>query len=165
MVDDLVDAVADVASREDDRTALTHALGIARHDLEARADVGREVGLVDDQQIALRDTGAAFARDLVAAGDVDDVDREVDELAAVLRREVVSAALDEEQLGRARDASAPRARRGSGVMSSRMAAWGQPPVSTARICAVREGLVPVEELRVLPGEDVVRHHAEPHPLP
>ena len=46
--------------------------------------------------------GPALARHLVAAGHVDDVDRVVDELAAVLRGEVVAAALDEEQLRRRR---------------------------------------------------------------
>ena len=94
----------DVAPREDDGPALAHASGVARHHLEARADVRRQVDLVDDEQIALRDARAALARDLVAAGDVDDVDREVDELAAVLRGEVVAAALDEQELAAARRA-------------------------------------------------------------
>src|SRR6185503_14091696 len=40
------------------------------------------------------DAGAALARDLVAAGDVDDVDRGIDELGAEARREVVAAALE-----------------------------------------------------------------------
>jgi hypothetical protein len=33
--------------------------------------VRREVGLVDDEQVAARHAGASLARDLVAAGDVD----------------------------------------------------------------------------------------------
>ena len=61
-----------------------------------------EIGLVDHEQVGLRDAGAALARDLVAAGDVDHVDRVVDQLAAVLRGEVVAAALDDQQLGRDR---------------------------------------------------------------
>ena len=122
----------------------------------------REVGLVDDEQIGLRDAGAALARDLVAAGDVDDVDRVVDELAAVLRREVVAAALDEEQLGRGRAAISSSSATRFGVMSSRIAACGQPPVSTARMCAGGERLVALQELGVLAGEDVVGDDAEPH---
>ena len=66
---------------------------------EVGADVRCEIGLVDHQQIGLRDTRAALARHLVAARDVDHVDREVRELAAVLRGEVVAARLDEQQLG------------------------------------------------------------------
>ena len=42
--------------------------------------------------------GPALARDLVAAGHVDHVDREVGQLAAELRGQVVAAALDEQQI-------------------------------------------------------------------
>ena len=45
-------------------------------------------------------------------------------------------------------------------MSSRMAACGQPPVSTARICACGRKGVWREELGVLAREDVVCHDAE-----
>ncbi len=71
---------------------------VARHHLEIGADERRQVGLVDDQQVRLRDARPALARDLVAAGHVDDVDGEVGELAAELRGQVVAAALDEQQL-------------------------------------------------------------------
>ena len=54
--------------------AAAHALGVALHDLEDGADVRREVDLVDHQQVGAGDAGPALARDLVAAGDVDDVD-------------------------------------------------------------------------------------------
>src|SRR5687767_644809 len=74
--DHVVDAVADVRACEDDGPALAHALGIALHDVEARADVRCEIDLVDDEEIALRHSGTAFARDFVTAGDVDDVDGE-----------------------------------------------------------------------------------------
>ena len=36
-----------------------------------------QVGLVDHEQVALGDAGAALARNLLAGGDVDDVDGEV----------------------------------------------------------------------------------------
>ena len=58
----------------------------------------REVGLVDDQQVGLRDAGAALARDLLAAGDVDHVEREVRQLGAEGRGEVVAARLDEDHV-------------------------------------------------------------------
>ena len=98
-----------------------HRRAVAAHLLASRAitsrlapTLRREVGLVDDQQIRLGDAGAALARHLVSAGDVDHVYRVVHELAAVLRGEVVAAALDEQQLGLRRSSSAPRARAGSG---------------------------------------------------
>ncbi len=47
-------------------------------------------------------------------------------------------------------------------MSSRIAACGQPPVSTARICARGGARGGDEELRVFAREDVVGHHAEAH---
>ena len=46
-------------------------------------------------------------------------------------------------------------------MSSRIAACGQPPVSTARMCARGQRVVADQELGVLAREDVVRHDAEP----
>ena len=55
--------------------------------------------LVDDQQIAAGDPRAALARHLVAAGDVDHVDDEVGQLAAVVGRQVVAARLDQQQVG------------------------------------------------------------------
>jgi hypothetical protein len=84
---------------EDDGPLAAHAAGVAGHDVEVGADGGGEVGLVDDQEVALGEAGAAFARDLVAAGDVDDLDREVGEFAAEAGGEVVAAGLDEEEVG------------------------------------------------------------------
>ena len=90
----------DVAPREDDGAALAHAPGVAGHHLEVAPTCGaRSVLLMTSRSLCVM-PGPALARDLVAAGDVDDVDRVVDELAAVLRGEVVAAALDEQQLGR-----------------------------------------------------------------
>ena len=83
---------------EHERPGAAHAAGIARHHVEVGADERRQVGLVDDEQVGLRDSRAALARNLVAARHVDHVDREVGELAAELRREVVAAAFDEQEL-------------------------------------------------------------------
>ena len=47
-------------------------------------------------------------------------------------------------------------------MSSRMAACGQPPVSTARMRSGCQRLVADEELAILPREDVVGHGGEVH---
>jgi hypothetical protein len=47
------------------------------HDLEAGVDVGREIGLVDDEDVRQRDVRAVPTWDLVARGHVDHVDEEV----------------------------------------------------------------------------------------
>jgi len=54
-----------------------HAAGVFGHGVEVDADVGSEVGFVDDQQVRAGDAGAAFAGDFFAAGDIDDVDRQI----------------------------------------------------------------------------------------
>ena len=61
-------------------------------------DERREIRLVDDEQIGLRDARPAFARNLVAARHVDHVNRVIGEVAAELRGKVIAAALDEQQL-------------------------------------------------------------------
>jgi len=151
------DARGDVG--EHGRARAAHPVGVARHDLEARADQRGEVDLVDHEQIGLRDAGAALARHLVAVRDVDDIDRIVGELAAVLRGEVVAAALDDQELGGdglhqvvereqvRRDVLADRGVRAAAGLD------GADP-------GERQGLVPGEELGVLAREDVVGHHAE-----
>lgn len=85
--------------RKHRRAAFPHLPGIPLHDAQVGPDGLGEVGLVDDQQVALGDAGPSLAGDLVAARDVDDVDDVVCQLPAVVRGEVVPAALDEQQVG------------------------------------------------------------------
>ena len=87
--------------------------------------------------------------------DVDDVDREVGELGAERRGEVVAAALDEDEVERrelARPASSMAAR--FIEASSRIAVCGQPPVSTPTMRPRRAPRAD-QELGVLAGVDVV----------
>ena len=67
-------------------------------DAEIRADIGGQVLLIDDEQIRARDARAALARNLVALRYVDDKDRGIRQLRAEGRREIVAAALDEDDL-------------------------------------------------------------------
>src|SRR5205823_2947090 len=92
--DHVLQSVAALEVREHERPIAAHRLRVARHDAEVGADVRREIGLVDHEQIRSRDAGAALARNLVAARDVDHVDGGVDELGAEARGEVVAAALE-----------------------------------------------------------------------
>src|SRR6185295_12542472 len=59
---------------EHERFVAAHRLRIARHDLEAGADVRGEIDLFEDEQTGSRDAGPALAWNLVAARDVDHVD-------------------------------------------------------------------------------------------
>lgn len=141
---------------EDRGAAFAHLARVALHDAQIGADGLGEIGLVDDEEVALGDAGAALAGDLVAAADVDDVDDEVGELAAVVGGEVVAAGLDEEQVGRELDVQVLEGRE---VRGDVLAHGG---VRTpARLDGAdprrREGLVPRQELGVLAREDVVCH--------
>ena len=119
VVRNLADARALRDLRKQKWTASSHPPRVARHDVQIGAHERSQVGLVDDEQVRLCDSGPPFARNLVAARDVDDVDREIRQLAAELSRQIVSPALDEQQLRmtgrrriksrlRAKDRRAPR---------------------------------------------------------
>ena len=129
------------------------------HHPEVGADVRCEIGLVDHEQVGLRDARAALARHLVAARDIDHVDREVGELAAVLGRQVVAARLDEQQLGADLvDELLEREQVVADVLADRRmrAAAGLDGADVAR----RQRVVADQELGVLAREDVVRDDAE-----
>ena len=119
---DLRDAHAAGDLREHHRPVAAHPRSVARHDAEVGADRVGEIGLVHDEEVRLRDPGAALARHLVPAGNVDDVDRVVGELAAEVRSEVVAARLAEEELGPVRLGMSSSSASRFAVTSSRIAA-------------------------------------------
>src|SRR5258708_38399673 len=69
--DNRVDAIALRAVGQQYRPTSTHLAGFAHHAIEVDIHIGRQVGLVDDQQIALDHAEAALARNVVAAGNID----------------------------------------------------------------------------------------------
>lgn len=75
-----------------------HELGVALHHAQVCAHVWGQFDLVDDQQVAVADRRAALARDLVALRHVDHVDERVRQLGRERRRQVVAAALNEDDL-------------------------------------------------------------------
>src|SRR5262245_25327563 len=77
---DLLDAVARAQVGEDEGARAAHALCLALHRLERGADIGGEIDLVDHEEVRAGDAWPAFRGDLVARGDVDDVDGEVGKL-------------------------------------------------------------------------------------
>src|SRR5205085_677783 len=90
--------VASLQVGEDKRAVAAHALGVSVHDFEAGADQRREIGFVDDEEVGAGDARSAFTRDLVAGGDVDDVDRQIGKLGGEGGGEVVAARLDQDQV-------------------------------------------------------------------
>src|SRR5918994_6524456 len=86
-----LDALARTQVREHEGSGAPHSRGILLHDGKARADMRREVDLVDDEEIGAGDARPALARDLLAARYVDDVDREIGELRREGGGEIVAA--------------------------------------------------------------------------
>jgi hypothetical protein len=77
---DIGNAVTDAQVRHHERSRAAHFFRVALHHVERSADVGREIDLVDDQEIGAGDAGATLGGNLVAGGDVDDIDREIGKL-------------------------------------------------------------------------------------
>ena len=74
---DVGDAIARAQVRHHERPLPAHPGRIPPHDLQRRADIRREVDLVDHQKVGARDARPALRRDFVAGGDVDDVDGQI----------------------------------------------------------------------------------------
>ena len=70
----------------------------SHHQIDVRPDEGRKVGLVDHQQIGPQDAEPALARNIVAAGRIDDEQPIVDELEREGRGEIVAAGLDQHDI-------------------------------------------------------------------
>src|ERR1041384_2536569 len=150
--------VPDVGEAE--RPVAAHRLRVARHHAEVRADVRREIDLVDDEEVRARDARPALARNLVAAGHVDDVNGGIDELRAEAGGEVVAAALEQNQI----EARMPRRHLLDRIEVHRRVFTNRRVRAAARLDADdavgRERLAAHEELHVFPGEDVVGDDAQ-----
>ncbi len=72
--------------------------GIGCHHVQIGPHIGREIGFVDQQQVAGADGRTTFAWDFIALGDIDDVDVGIDEFGRKSRREIVAATFDEDEL-------------------------------------------------------------------
>src|SRR5215203_3820171 len=151
-------AVAQVG--EDVRALPAHALGIRVHHREVGPDEGREVDLVDDEEVGSGDPRAPLAGDLLASGNVDDVDREVGEFWREGGGEVVAAGLDQDEIElRETTAHVADGREiDRGVLADRRV--GAAPCLDADDALLGQGPGHREEARVLLGVDVVRDGAE-----
>src|SRR5581483_10522841 len=76
--------------REEEGAVASHPGGVPPHDFQVRSDGSGEVGFVDNEQVGLGDARAAFARDFVAASDVNDVNSVIGQFAAEMGGQVVA---------------------------------------------------------------------------
>ena len=72
--------------------------GVALHHVEIDVHIGREIALVDDQEIGARDRRPALARDLLALADRDHIERQVGEVGREGGGEIVAAGFDEDDV-------------------------------------------------------------------
>ena len=103
--------------------------------------------------------GPPFARNLVSAGHVDDVDRVIRQFAAELRGEIVAAALDEQQLRpqRFHQHLERDEVRGDVVANGRVRTASGLDGANA---LGRQRVMPHQKFGIFPGEDIVGHDAQ-----
>ena len=120
------------------------------------ADVRRQVGIVDHEEIRAFDPRPALACDVAATGDVEDEDMCVDEGGREGRGEIVAPRFHQNRVQpECTPPSSSSMVRRLAPVSSRIAVCGQAPVSTARIRSAREHPGRPQETGVLVGVDVV----------
>ncbi len=82
---------------KDEWTFAAHTPRVMFHHLQRSSHVRCQVNFVDDQQVGAGDARTAFARDFVAPGNIDHVDKHVHQFRAESGGQVVATALDESE--------------------------------------------------------------------
>src|SRR6266404_8920375 len=72
------------------RAFASHLLCIRSHHFERSANIGSQVGLVDNEKIRSSDSRSSFSGDFFATGNIDHINREIGELRTEGRREVIA---------------------------------------------------------------------------
>jgi hypothetical protein len=112
----------------------------------------------------LRNSGASFARHLVTARNVDDIQSKVHEFSAELRREIVAAAFHQEEIRVVRDHQlVERVEVVADVFSNRSVRAS--PRLDGSDAVRRKRLVALKKLGIFSREDIVGHDAEPQTGP
>src|SRR6478735_291427 len=152
-----VDAGARLQVGEYERLRAAHLFGVAIHDLERGTNVRGQIDLVDNQEIALGDPGATFARDFVASSDVDHIHRQIRQLWAEGRCQVDAAAIDDHQI----ESGELAIERGHGLEIDRCIFTDgrvrTAPGLDADDPIVRKRPAPQKKIRVFAGVDVIGH--------
>src|SRR5882757_10292719 len=81
----------------DHRPARAHAIGFGQHSLKVDPDIGRQIDLVDDEEIAAQQSRSLLARNIVTSCDVDHEHPPVDEVERKGRSEIVAAGFEQDQ--------------------------------------------------------------------
>ena len=159
MIDHGFEPDAGTAIGEEPRRAAADRPRIGVHPGQIGPDVRREVRLVDHEQVAQDEARSPLARDLVAAGDVDDVQAVVDELGAERQGQVVAAALEQDVVGRREPFLELRQHRQvhRGVLANRSVRTGA-RLDAGDPRAIQDAVQrSTDVLLVLAGDDVVGH--------
>src|ERR1700719_319320 len=90
------DGIAQI--REHKGQIASHFSRVTVHDFERGTHVRSKINFVYYKQVRASDPRTALARHLIATGDVDDVDPDVDELGAERGCKIIASTLDEDQL-------------------------------------------------------------------
>src|ERR1043166_3247437 len=139
--------------RKNDGAAAAHGMGVTLHTPQIGPDSLRQIRFVDDEQVGLGDAGAAFARNLITAGNINDVGAEVGQLAAEMGGKIIAARLDEKQVGLK---TAMEFLQGDQVCGDVFTDGGvRAPAGLHGADALGcQGLMPDEELSIFLGENV-----------
>ncbi len=92
---DLIEPLPCLEISEHKRQVPAHATTVSIHHRQIGPHRGREVDLVDHQQVRARDSRTAFARNLIAGRDIDHINHCVHEFWAERRGQVITAAFHE----------------------------------------------------------------------
>lgn len=141
-------------NRENRRSPIPHPPSIPLHNLHIRPHRLRQINLVHNQQVTPRDPRPPLPRHLIPPRHVNDIDDEIRQLPAVIRRQIVAPALNQQQI------RGEPAVQGLQRVQVRADVFAHGGVGAAAgldglDARGREGGVPGEELGVLAREDVV----------
>jgi hypothetical protein len=161
---DLAQACAVLYLGENKRTVTTHQASVTLHDLEVRADRLGEISFVDHEEVGLRNAGTAFARNFVAAGDIDNIDSVIGKFTTEMGGQIIPAGFKEQDLRMEEFMELlQRQEIGGDIFADggvRAAARFHGPDAFRR-----ERLVTNQEFTIFPGEDVIGDHGKVHSIP
>jgi hypothetical protein len=96
VIDDFRDTDSILDLRENKRAIAAHLFCVTLHHLQVGSHCLGQICFVDHEQVGLCNPRAAFARNLITARDINDLNGVVSQLAAEAGGEVITARLDEQ---------------------------------------------------------------------
>jgi|GEM_PF-6109532 len=164
MIDDLVHTYAMFNLRKNKWPIPSHLARIARHDIKISSDSGREIGLINYKQIGLRDARTALARNLVSTGHVDHIDRVIGEFAAEVRRQIIAAGFDQENLRSKLPVQFFQRQQIRRNILANSGVWTTTCFHGADSLWF-EGAMPNQEFTVFLGKNIICHSGQSHAVP